>query len=246
MVISQNIYENKIGNRGSKSVLVTSNEISQTINTVKEQRVDGSCIKYINNKYIPMLKCTLVGFERSYLVKIPSKFIHLNFSTLESKLDPFYVTGFTDGEGSFMLTILRDKKYKTGWRVSCKFSISLHKKDLALLDKIKHFFNTGSVFYLAKDASQYCVESLKGLENIIAHFDKYPLKTKKQADYQLFKLAYSLIKNKDHVTNDGLLKLVALKASINRGLTDELAIAFPDIVPSLRPEIALPEKIEPF
>ena len=45
MVTSQNIYESLIGNRGSKSV------ISESI-TVKEQRVDGSYIGYLNKKKI--------------------------------------------------------------------------------------------------------------------------------------------------------------------------------------------------
>ena len=152
----------------------------------------------------------------------------------------------TDGEGSFMLTIIKDNKYKTGWRVACRFAISLHKKDIILLNKIKNFFNTGNVYYMGKDASQYRVESLKGLENIINHFDKYPLKTKKQVDYNLFKLAYNLIKNKNHTTKDGLLKLVALKAGMNRGLNDELLLTFPDIVPILIPENFLNKSIEPF
>jgi hypothetical protein len=99
---------------------------------------------------------------------------------------------------------------------------------------------------MGKDATQYRVESLKGLDNIINHFDKYPLKTKKQIDFNLFKLAYNLIKNKNHTTKDGLLKLVALKAGMNKGLNNELLIAFPDIVPILIPEIPLNKNIEPF
>jgi hypothetical protein len=71
-VTSHKIDEKKTGNRGSKSVLVTY--------TVKEQRVDGSwCIE----KYLPMhLRCTLMGFERDYPIKIPSKQFNVNkFST---------------------------------------------------------------------------------------------------------------------------------------------------------------------
>jgi hypothetical protein len=49
MVISQKMSENEMGNRGSKSVLVSS--------TVKEQRVDGSCFGLS-----PKLRCTLTGF----------------------------------------------------------------------------------------------------------------------------------------------------------------------------------------
>jgi hypothetical protein len=241
IVTSQKMIEREIGYRGSKSAICNSI-------VVKEQRVDGSYIEYSNEKIRSMLKCTLVGFERSYPVKIPSNPLILtrNFSTLESKLDPSYVTGFTDGEGSFILTIIKDNKYKSGWRVSCRFIISLHKKDLMLLNSIKNFFNTGNVFLMGKDASQYRVESLNGLAIIINHFDKYPLRTKKQADYMLFKLAYNLIINKSHLTKDGLLKLISLKAVINNGLKDELRIAFPDVIPALRPEISLSKDIDPF
>ena len=68
---------------------------------------------------------------------------------------------------------------------------------------------------MGKDSAQYRVESLEGLAIIINHFDRYPLITKKQADYILFKLAYSLVKNKSHLTEKGLLELVALKAVLN-------------------------------
>lgn len=64
-----------------------------------------------------------------------------NYSNFQfnSTLNPWFVTGFTDGEGSFILTIIKDKKYKLGWRVVCRFIISLNKKDLKLLQKIQGF-----------------------------------------------------------------------------------------------------------
>ena len=98
-----------MGYRGSKSVIYG----RELYITVKEQRVDGSYIEYLSKKYYSMLRNTLVGFERSYQIKIPSNFINFkrNFCTLESKLNPFYVTGFVDGEGSFILTIIKDNKY---------------------------------------------------------------------------------------------------------------------------------------
>ena len=60
-----------MGNRGSKSVTSLSLNKPQT---VKEQRVDGSrCIKPVQNKKLMHLRCTLMGCESSYPVKIPSK-----------------------------------------------------------------------------------------------------------------------------------------------------------------------------
>ena len=72
-VISHKMMETAMGYRGSKSVLVPSN-------TVKEQRVDGSW--FIKPKLMN-LRCTLMGFERNYPVKIPSKQLNVRtFSTL--------------------------------------------------------------------------------------------------------------------------------------------------------------------
>lgn len=45
------------------------------------------------------------------------------------------------------------------------------------------------------------------------------------------------MKNKEHLTSEGLSKIVAIKASINLGLSDKLLINFLDIKPYARPEI---------
>ena len=44
------------------------------------------------------------------------------------------------------------------------------------------------------------------------------------------------MKNKEHLTDKGLLKIVAIKASMNLGLLDKLLLAFP-VEPHLRPKI---------
>lgn len=73
---------------------------------------------------------------------------------------------------------------------------------------------------------------------IINHFDKYPLITQKfAADYLLFKQSVALIENKQHLTMEGLTKLVSLKASLNLGLPENLQESFPNIVPAVRPEV---------
>ena len=60
-----------------------------------------------------------MGFERNYQVKILSKQLNKqNYSTLSqtgfnNKLNPWFVTGFTDAEGCFIILILKDPKNKT-------------------------------------------------------------------------------------------------------------------------------------
>jgi hypothetical protein len=72
---------------------------------------------------------------------------------------------------------------------------------------------------------------------LIDHFDKYPLLTQKFADYLLFKSAYDLLKKKEHLTLEGLHKLLAIKAVTNNGLPEVLKETFPNITPIERPSV---------
>lgn len=243
MVIILKMRENKMGNRGSKSV-VNKNT------TVKEQRVYGSCIGNFKASF-PMLRCTLQGFEKNCPVRIPSN--HLSslrlYSTVTSgvansqtgsyTLKPYFVTGFTDAEGSFIVRIRKNPKAKVGWSVETKFSLCLHKKDKMVLDLIQSFFGgVGSITYASKDTLHYRIASLHDLIHVVLpHFDKYPLNSQKRADYLLFKKIVLLIKNKEHLTIEGIQKIVNIRASINLGSSENLNEAFPNTVPVERPII---------
>ena len=50
-----------------------------------------------------------------------------------------------------------------------------------------------------------------------------PLITQKRSDFLLFKKAINLIKGGPHLTSEGLTKIVSIKASMNKGLSDNLA-----------------------
>jgi hypothetical protein len=60
-------------------------------------------------------------------------------------LNPDYITGFVDGEGCFSISIFKDSRRLTGWQVKPIFSISLHNKDLNLLESIQRTFNVGKI-----------------------------------------------------------------------------------------------------
>lgn len=83
---------------------------------------------------------------------------------------------------------------------------------------------------------------------IIPYFDKYPLITqkKKKADFILFKQIIDLINKKEHLTIEGIQQIVALKTSLDLGLSDNLKKAFPNIVPVTRPLVENQEIIDPY
>ena len=135
-----------------------------------------------------------------------------------------------------MIRVRKNPKYRTGFAVEAYFSISLHKKDLIILQEIQSYFGVGNIRKDVKDLVKFRVESVKDIVNvIIPHFVKYPLVSQKLADYLLFKDVVNMMINKEHLTKKGLNKIVSIKAVINLGLPAELQLYFPDIIPTLRP-----------
>lgn len=164
-------------------------------------------------------------------------------AVIKSFLHPWFMTGFIDGEGSFFIKVRRNNTCTTGWAVELIFSLGVDKKDLAILEKIRLSLGVGNITKQGNNIVQYRVSSVNDLQVIIDHFDKYPLITQKFADYLLFKKAFELVKCKEHVRTKGLNQILALKASMNNGLSKELKAAFPNIIPVPRPLI-LDQKIQ--
>ena len=123
------------------------------------------------------------------------------------------------------------------------FKITLHKKDLELLKALQVFFG-GIGKITGSDTVSYRVETLDGLiNNIIPHLDKYPLISQKKVDYELFKRIVFIMKDKLHLTEKGLQDIINIKASMNKGVSEELLAEFPDTTPVFRPLVETPEAI---
>jgi len=146
------------------------------------------------------------------------------------RLNPWFVTGFTDAEGCMGLYIYKNKNYKTGWSINLVFQISLHEKDINLLEQFKLYFGVGGISKHGSASLKYSVRSHKDMQIIIDHFDKFPLITNKLKDYKLFKLAYILFLKKEQLSIEGIKKLVSIKSEMNLGLSFELKASFPDTV----------------
>lgn len=167
-----------------------------------------------------------------------------------SKLNPQYITGFVDGEGCFSILIVRNKKMKLGWSITLSFQIHLHSKDKNLLIRIKdNIGNIGGVYDGKSESCLFLVSSLSDIVNVlIPFFDKYPLLSKKREDFELFKMVALIMNKKQHLTEDGFLKVLAIKAAMRKGLTEALAESFPNIKPIIlnTSYYKLPNRLDPY
>jgi len=116
-----------------------------------------------------------MGGASYYQINYPSKQFKSSLSTLHYdinvQLNPSWVTGFTDAEGTFTVVFDKVNTRKLNWRIQPKFQISLHVRDLPLLLKVQQFFgNIGSVSE-SESMAIYSVSSVKDLvKTIIPHF----------------------------------------------------------------------------
>jgi hypothetical protein len=96
----------------------------------------------------------------------------------------------------------------------------LHKRELNLLLKIKSFFDGVGIISNRVERNQaviYAVTNIDDLINvIIPHFHKFPLLTQKRADFEVFCTAVNLIKDKKHLTMDGICEILQLNSGIGK------------------------------
>ena len=161
-------------------------------------------------------------------------------NSIQSKLNPWFITGFVDAEGSFTISVVKDPRYSAGYRVEAIFSISLHKKDSAILEQIQSFFDgAGKIkFETKRDVASYVIRSKDQIIRLLLpHFDSFYLITQKRADYLLFRKAFELIYNGAHLTSEGLVEILAIKSNLNLGLPSKLREEFPILPIVKRPFI---------
>lgn len=123
--------------------------------------------------------------------------------------------------------------------MEANFSINPRSGDMELLKLIQIYFEgAGRIGKERNSCCDYTVGSLDQIvTKVIPHFDKYPLKTKKYSDYLLFKEAVMIMQRGEHLTIEGLQKVINIRASLNKGLTITLREAFPNSIPFLKPPV---------
>jgi len=131
-------------------------------------------------------------------------------------------------------------------RVIPLFVINLDQREIALVYRIKEYFNGAGSIRVSGTSVTYSVSSIQDINNyIIPHFDKHPLLTQKGADFLLFKMVIGLINEGAHLTTEGLTKIVSYQGAMNKGISQNFKISFPDVIIAERPTVDNIEAIDP-
>ena len=133
------------------------------------------------------------------------------------KIDPAWIAGFVDGEGTFYVGINKNYTMTVGYQVLPEFRIVQHKKDIQLLYALKKIFGAGVIRMNHKDCYELRIRSLDHLDKIIIpFFDINLLLTQKKFDFIKFKKIINLMKQNKHLEKSGLIKIIDLASLMNR------------------------------
>jgi hypothetical protein len=171
------------------------------------------------NKIIAIRAPLNQGLSEELKEGFPS-IVPINRPLIQNKIipDPFWLAGFASGESTFYLAIFKSKT-KLGEAAAVNFSLAQSIRDSLLIKQLVQYLCCGIYSERATQGAMctFNVNKLQDLEEkIIPFFDEYPIEGNKFLDYQDFKKAVHLIKNKAHLTSDGLDQLRLLKLGMNK------------------------------
>ena len=133
-----------------------------------------------------------------------------------------WISGFVDGEGCFHISVLKHPDISVGYQVLAEFTVVQHERDKQILFALKEFFMCGVVRRKHGDRWCYRVRKLDHLKTLCTFFDKHQLKTKKRIDYIRFRRIIDKMSNGEHLTSDGLRKIIDIALKMNTGNRNKL------------------------
>lgn len=144
--------------------------------------------------------------------------LELSFKINNDIKDPYWLTGFVDGEGCFYI---KPRKVKSSLqeRFYLSFRLSQHSRDTLLMNNISKFLNCGLIeLSTSKIMARFVVNKFSdNMNKIIPFFEKYPLLSIKRLDFQDFCKISCILKEKNFLNKEDILKILVIKSNMNRG-----------------------------
>jgi hypothetical protein len=219
--------QHRLGDKG-RFQLVNGNTIRYIIGDIEGIK---SLINLIHNKLRTPKNITfnklIEFFNNKYSISIES-------STLDTSniLNNYWLSGFTEADGSFQIKIVESKpksetrKRSVSENISLRFRLDQRLEDkptsstmLSIMEEIaKSLCSNLNKYKTNKGDETLCitVTAIDKLKTVVDYFSKYPLLGTKYLDYIDWRKAYFLILSKDHLTEAGRLRIRLIKSNMNK------------------------------
>ena len=134
-----------------------------------------------------------------------------------------WIVGFTDGEGCFSISVVRNATCRLGWQVQHEFAVTQAAPSRSALELLREFFGCGSIIENHRrddhrsSLMRFSVKCRRDLaEIIVPFFELHPLLTAKQGDFERFNHVLQLMQTGAHLEHEGLRAIAAITEQMNR------------------------------
>ena len=141
------------------------------------------------------------------------KDININFTM--NLTDDFYnhwLAGFSDADASFQVKIINRA---TRIKPEVRLNYQIDQKDNILLTKIKNYLCGNIGYRKTQETYYYGSTSFGSAKNVIEYFNQFNLQSRKHVSYLRWRKVYTLIQDREHLTDKGLIKILKIKSLIN-------------------------------
>ena len=141
------------------------------------------------------------------------KDMFINFtlnSTYEFK--NHWLAGFSDANASFQVKIINHASRN---KPEVRLNYQIDQKNNILLTKIKNYLGGNIGYRKIQDTYYYGSTTFGSAKNVIEYFNKFNLQSRKHISYLKWRKVYTLIQNREHLTDKGLIKILTIKSLIN-------------------------------
>lgn len=176
-------------------------------------------------------------FHFSNSTNLLKKMIPLNPKQIPSYVGN-YIAGFVDGDGCFSVSIFKTKKNKSSnisWEISMSFI--LVQKEKVILSQVKKHLKCGRIRRVRDRIGiyEYRVNTFNDLQTkVIPFFNQFRfLSAKKNYDFLCFKKIAKLVESKDHLSPEGIKKILEIRINMNGGNSNYRKYSEKEILESL-------------
>ncbi len=130
-----------------------------------------------------------------------------------------YIAGYVDGEGSFSVSVQRNRSCRVGFQLVPEFHVSQNGDRAQVLELIRQTLGCGYIKPNSKrDRALLVVRDRKALtERVVPFFERNPLLSAKQADFEKFAEVVRSMALDHHRTAAGFDRLLRIALSMNGG-----------------------------
>ncbi len=155
------------------------------------------------------------NLKDSFPNTIPTLRPEVKFSNIP---DPFWLSGFREGEGYFGVEIYKSEPSKGKYSVTLRFILTQNNRDYLLLSNLVNYFGCGHIKENRENnITHFYVSNLDSINSIILpFFEKYPLQGSKKLDLDDFHKIAVLMNEKKHLTTNGLELIKKIKDGMNK------------------------------